>query len=214
MEIQYLGHSCFKIIGKKLSVITDPFDAKEVGYNPIKQSADVVTVSHDHYDHNYTQSIQGDPMIFDTPGEYEIKGAEFRGIIASHGELDGKDLGSNTLFVMDIDGIKICHLGDLGTSLSSEQVEQIGNVDILMIPVGSVFTIDAKKAAKIVSEIEPRIVIPIHYKTKDGKSNDIKRLDEVDKFLHEMGVKPEEKGTLKINKKDLPEEPEVVVLKY
>ncbi len=167
MEIQYLGHSCFKIIGKKMSVITDPFDVKTTGYKPIKQSADVVTVSHDHYDHNHTQSISGDPMIFDTPGEYEIKGAEFRGIKASHGEFDGKDLGPNIIFVMEIDGIKICHLGDLGTELSSEQVEQLGNVDILLIPVGGTWTIDAKKAAKIASGIEPRIMIPIHYKTNE-----------------------------------------------
>lgn len=210
MEIQYLGHACFKIIGKKISVITDPFDAKTTGYKPIKQSTDVVTVSHDHYDHSYTKSIPGGPLLFDTPGEYEAKGAEFQGISAFHDDTEGKERGNITMFVMEIDGIRLCHLGDLGVELSSEQVEQLGDVDILLIPVGGIFTINAKTAAKIASEIEARIVIPMHYGTKDGKI----KLDGVDKFLHEMGAKPEAKNVLKISRKDLPEEPEVVVLKY
>lgn len=213
MEIQYLGHSCFKIIGKSLSVITDPFDAKTVGYAPIKQSAEVVTVSHEHYDHNYVQAVQGDPLIFDSPGEYEVKGAEFRGILSAHDDSGGSERGLNTIFVMDVDGIKICHLGDLGAELSSEQLEQVDGIDILLIPVGGTYTIDAKEAAKIASEIEPRIVIPMHYGTKEGKVGEGK-LESVDKFLHEMGVTPETKERLKITKNDLPEEPEVVVLKY
>lgn len=213
MEIQYLGHACFKLIGKKLSVITDPFDAKTAGYRPIKQSADVVTVSHNHFDHNYTQAITGDPLIFDTPGEYEAKGAEFKGVSAFHDEEGGKDRGLITIFAIEIEGIKICHLGDLGTELSPDQLEQLDGVDILLIPVGGTYTIGAEKAAKVTSQLEPKIVIPMHYKTKEGKVGDGK-LDSVDKFLHEMGVTPEKKERLKITKKDLPEELEVVVLKY
>jgi len=213
LEIQYLGHACFKIMGKNLSVITDPFDAKTAGYAPIRQSADVVTVSHSHYDHNYVQSVQGDPLVFDSPGEYEAKGAEFRGILSAHDDSGGSERGLNTIFVMDIDGIKICHLGDLGSELSSEQLEQVDGIDILLIPVGGTYTIDAKAAANIVSEIEPGIAIPMHYGTKEGKVGSGK-LDGIDKFLHEMGVTPEKKERLKITKNDLPEEPEVVVLKY
>lgn len=213
MEIQYLGHSCFKIMGKKISVVTDPFDAKTAGYAPIKQTAEVVTVSHNHYDHSYVQAVQGDPLIFDSPGEYEAKGTEFRGILSAHDDSGGSERGLNTIFVMDVDGIKICHLGDLGAELSSEQLEQMDGIDVLLIPVGGTYTIDAKEAAKIVSEIEPRIVIPMHYDTKEGKVGGGK-MDGVDKFLHEMGVTPETKERLKITKNDLPEEPEVVVLKY
>lgn len=210
MEIQYLGHACFKIIGKTISVVTDPFDAKTAGYSPIRQSADVVTVSHNHFDHNYVQTVQGSPLVFNSPGEYEAKGAEFRGFTVSHDESGGSERGFVTAFVMEIDGIKICHLGDIGDELSSEQLEQMDGIDILLIPVGSVYTINAEKAAKVVSEIEPRIIIPMHYGTKEGKI----KLDGVDKFLHEMGVTPEPKERLKISKADLPEEPEVVVLKY
>src|SRR3990172_2564499 len=210
MEIQYLGHACFKITGKTVSVITDPFDAKTTGYSPIRQSADVATVSHNHFDHNYVQAVQGQPLIFDSPGEYEAKGAEFRGFIVPHDENGGSNRGFVTAFVMEIDGIKICHLGDIGDELSSEQLEQIDGIDILMIPVGGTFTIDAEKAARIVSEIEPRIIIPMHYGTNEGKI----KIAGVDKFLHEMGVTPEAKERLKLSKADLPEEPEVVLLKY
>lgn len=213
MEIQYLGHACFKIIGKSLSVITDPFDAKTAGYAPIKQSAEVVTVSHSHYDHNYVQAVQGSPLIFDSPGEYESKGAEFHGILSAHDESGGSERGLNTIFVMEVDNIKICHLGDLGIGLTSEQLEQMDGIDILLIPVGGTYTIDAKEAAEIVSEIEPGIVIPMHFATKEGKVGSGK-LEGVDKFLHEMGVTPEVRERLKITKNDLPEEPEVVVLKY
>lgn len=213
MEIQYFGHSCFRIIGKNISVVTDPFDSKTAGYKPLKLTADVVTISHDHYDHNNIQAIQGNPLIFDTPGEFEVKGNEFRGIKASHDEAEGKERGFVTLFVVEIDGITICHLGDLGTTLSSEQLDYLDGVDILMIPVGGTVTINAETAAKIVADIEPKIVIPMHYGTKEGKVGGGK-LEGVEKFIHEMGASSEGKERLKITKNDLPAEPEVVVLKY
>lgn len=210
MEIQYFGHAAFKITGKDITIITDPFDAKTVGYSPIRQSADVVTVSHDHFDHNYLSAVSGNPLIFNSPGEYEVRGTEFRGVRVPHDDKGGNERGYVTAFVIEVDGMKICHLGDIGDELSSEQLEQIDDIDILLIPVGGVYTIDAEQAARIISEVEPRIVIPMHYGTKEGKI----KLDGVDKFLHEMGVSPEVKERLRVSKMDLPEELEVIVLEY
>lgn len=204
MEISYLGHSCFKIVGKKINVLIDPFSPEMVGLVLGKQDADVVTVSHNHKDHNYLEAVKGDYLLFDSPGEYEYKEAEFQGVPASH----GGEKGNITIFTMEIDDIKVCHLSDLGEDLSSDQLEKIDGVDILMIPVGGVYTIDAKKAVKIISEIEPKIVIPMHYKA--GKMTD---LAPVSTFLSEIGATPTPKEKLKITSKDLPEELEVVVLK-
>jgi len=211
MEISYLGHSCFKIVGKNISVLTDPFDSKETGYKMVKTNADVVTISHGHFDHNDTSSISGEPMLFDGPGEYEIKDSSFEGIPSIHGGGDENKEVGNTIFVFDIDGLKLCHLGDQGEELTSEQLEKINGADIVFVPVGGNFTLDAEKATKVISQIEPKVVIPMHYGTKDGKI----KLESVDKFLHEIGasdVTPIPR--LKIVKKDLPEETKVVTLEY
>lgn len=209
MEIIYLGHSSFKLIGKSISVVTDPFESSRVGLNFQRVEADVVTISHDHSDHNAKGAVRGNPSCFDTPGEYEIKGAEIIGIDSFHDESQGTERGHNTIFVYEIDGIHICHLGDLGTGLLSEQLEKINGVDILLTPVGGVYTIDAKKATKVISDIEPKIVIPMHFKA--GKMTE---LDSLDKFVSEIGKTPKNLDRLKVQKKELPEEMEVVVLKY
>lgn len=209
MEIVYLGHSSFKIIGKDLSVVSDPFDSKKVGIEMPKVGADVVTISHDHLDHNNKSAIKGDFVCFDTPGEYEIKGAEIIGIESDHDASGGAERGKNTIFIYQIDGVHVCHLGDLGTGLSSEQLEKMDGVDVLMIPVGGTYTIDAKAAAKVISEIEPKIVIPMHFRIGNKSLN----LDTLDKFIDAIGKTPKKVDHLKIQKKDLPEEMEVVVLK-
>jgi len=214
MIINWYGHSCFKITnqGGRLIIITDPFD-KKIGLNPPRCSADIVTVSHEHNDHNNTKSITGmegsKPFIINSPGEYEIKGVSIVGCRSFH---DKEKKEQNIIYIMEIDKIRICHLGDLGQDkLEDKQIEKIGNIDILMIPVGGNHTIGAKRAVKIVNQIDPSIVIPIHYKLPGLKMN----LDDVKVFLKEMGlngVTPVDKLTVK--KKDLFEKAmEVVVMK-
>jgi L-ascorbate metabolism protein UlaG (beta-lactamase superfamily) len=207
MEIIHLGHSSFKIIGKNITVVTDPFDPAKVGIPFPKTETDVVTVSHQHFDHNYLSALKGEYICFDSPGEYEIKTAELRGIPGCHDEKDGAERGENTIFTYEIDGINICHLGDQGKALSSDQLDKVDGVDILLIPVGGKSTIDVKAASKIVSEIEPKIVIPMHYKV--GNMND---LDPVENFVKEMGIDPKKSDRLKIQKKDLPETLELHIL--
>lgn len=208
MEILHLGHSSFKIIGKDITIITDPYDAAKVGLTFPRTEADVVTVSHDHYDHNAVGAIRGQNVCFDTPGEYEIKNSEIVGINSFHDDKDGAERGQNTIFSFRVDGVNICHLGDLGCPLTSAQLEKIDGVDILMIPVGGKVTIDSKAAAKVISEIEPKIVIPMHFRA--GKMAD---LDSLDTFLKEIGKTPRATDHLKIQKKDMPEEMEVYVFK-
>ena len=214
MIINWYGHSCFKITnqGGRLIIITDPFD-KKIGLNPPRCSADIVTVSHQHNDHNNTKSITGmegsKPFIINSPGEYEIKGVSIVGCRSFH---DKEKKEQNIIYIMEVDKIRICHLGDLGQDkLEDKQIEKIGNIDILMIPVGGNYTIGAKRAVKIVNQIDPSIVIPIHYKLPGLKMN----LDDVKVFLKEMGlngVTPVDKLTVK--KKDLFEKAmEVVVMK-
>jgi len=214
MIINWYGHSCFKITnqGGRLIIITDPFN-KKIGLNPPRCSADIVTVSHQHYDHNNTKTITGmedsKPFIVDSPGEYEIKGVSIVGCRSFH---DKEKKEQNIIYLMEIDRIRVCHLGDLGQDkLEDKQIEKIGNVDVLMIPVGGNYTIGAKRAVKIINQVEPSIVIPIHYKLPGLKIN----LDDVKEFLKEMGlngIAPVDKLTVK--KKDLlGKQIEVVVMK-
>lgn len=191
MKIRWIGHSCFLITAKSgLSIITDPYHTEQgVNYTPVKEMADIVTVSHDHFDHNAVQSVGGKPEIVRSVGSKTIKGIEFRGIASYHDDAGGKKRGENIIFCFSIDGIKLCHLGDLGHALSSEQIKEIGKVDILFIPVGGYYTIDAVVATKVCDEIKPKVVVPVHYKTAQlnfpvtgvdvflgGKKN-IKKLD-------------------------------------
>lgn len=209
MYISYLGHSCFKLQDKTgtdgITVVTDPFD-KKVGFPVPHFEADIVTVSHNHYDHNNVEAIRGKPFVIDCAGEYDIKGVSIEGIESSHGaDIDEK----NVIFRFTIDDILIAHLGDLGNELDSKQLEKLQGVDILLIPVGGKYTIDAKKAVAVIAQVEPRIVIPMHYKTKESKID----IDGVEKFIKEMGIAARYEDKLKINKKDLPqEETELVIL--
>ncbi len=213
MIITYLGHSCFKIQDKTgtegVTVLTDPFD-KTVGFRVPNCEADIVTVSHNHADHNNVSAIRANPFIIDVPGEYDTKGVMIQGISSCHDEQEGKERGQNIIFRIDMDGLVVVHLGDLGCKLDNKQLEKLTGADILMVPVGGKYTLDAKGAVEVVSQIEPRIVIPMHYKVGSSKLD----IDSVDKFIKEMGVKPTEEEKLKIAKKDLPQEDmELVVLK-
>jgi len=207
--ITWYGQSCFKIQSGETVVFTDPFN-KEIGLTPPRSQANVVTISHDHLDHNNCEALSGEPLVVAGPGEYESKGIEVKGVLAFHDDKEGKERGVNTIYVIEMEGIKIGHLGDLGQSkLTAEQVEQIDGVDILMVPVGGTYTIDGETAVDIINQIEPRLVIPMHYKIPGLAV----KLDGVDVFLKEMGIaKKEAVDKLTIKKKDLPEEEMQVVV--
>jgi len=218
MEIKFLGHSSFEIKGKDTTVVTDPFDPKKVGFPFPKVEADIVTVSHDHGDHNFVEGVgslpagrQGDPFVISGPGEYEVQGVRVFGISAFHDDKKGAERGKTTLYLIEMDDLSLIHLGDLGHKLEHDQVEELNSVDVLMIPVGGVYTINAETAAEVVAQLEPYIVLPMHYQTPNLKLS--KGLDKVEKFLEQMGeenVRREKK--LKVSKSSLPDDTEVVVL--
>ncbi|MFA6422729.1 MAG: MBL fold metallo-hydrolase [Candidatus Buchananbacteria bacterium] len=205
MTIQWLGQSCFKIQTKnngiESTIVCDPFSTKE-GLKMPKVQADVITVSHDHYDHNNIEAIKGDPYIINTPGEYETKEIMFYGISSFHDDKKGKERGLNTIYKIISEDLNLVHLGDLGDDLDDEQMERLGVVDILLIPVGGIYTIDSKKAIEIISKIEPRIVIPIHYKISGQET----KISTADEFIKNCGLPSEKMDKLKIAKKDLPQE--------
>jgi len=210
MEITWLGHSCFKLKGKQATVITDPF-SPAIGYTLGKVMADIVTVSHPHPGHSYVQGVADEPRVLKSPGEYESGGVLTVGVHTFHDNEKGAQRGKNTVFVIDVDDVMICHLGDLGHVLTAEQVAEIKGVDVLLIPVGNVSTIDAVQAAQIVRQLEPKIVIPMHYKTEAEK----KDLETADRFLKEMGVKEViAQPKLLVNKSSMPLTMQVVMLSY
>ncbi len=214
MTINWYGHSCFKITnqGGHLTIITDPFD-KSVGLTPPRGNADIVTVSHDHSDHNNVQAISGQPFIIDAPGEYEIKGIKIIGCSSYHDKKKGEERGLNTIYLMEIDKLRVCHLGDFGQErLTDRQLEALGQVDVLIVPVGGTYTIEAAEAVKVAEQLEPHLIIPMHYKLPGLKIN----LAGLDNFLKEMGLdKKPALDKLTIKKKDLAgKEMEVVIFKY
>jgi len=201
MIITWYGHSCFKIQTKpqrgseEITIFTDPFD-KSIGLKPPQGNADIVLVSHSHHDHNNTSALKGEPFIIDAGGEYSVKEILIEGINSYHDKEKGALRGLNTIYTIQSEDIKICHLGDLGHILSEDQVEKIGNVDILMIPIGGNYTLDAKEAEKVINQIDSKIIIPMHYKI-DGLNLDI---DTKDIFAKEVGLEVEngiKKFTLK-----------------
>ncbi len=210
MDISWLGHSCFRIKGKQTTVITDPY-SPTLGYSLGKPTAHIVTVSHQHPGHSYTQGIGGEPRPVTGPGEYEISGVLIIGINTFHDAEGGIKRGKNTVYLMEVDEIAICHLGDLGHVLTAEQVEEMDNVDVLLLPVGGVSTINAPMAAEVVRQLEPKVVIPMHYKTRALKWE----LESVDKFLKEIGVKQvSSQPKLSFSKPSLPDNTQVFLLDY
>ena len=214
VEITYIGHSCFKIKGKDITLVIDPYDPK-IGYKLPKLSCDALLITHYHFDHSYKEGVDGYRLLVDGPGEYEIGDCFIYGREVSHDNKGGAERGKITMYLITIDGFNILHLGDLGCELSQEDLEKIPNVDVLMIPVGNKYTIDAKTAVKVMSSLEPSYVIPMHYKTADLTGVD--GLSGVDEFLDEMGVENGVKRDLdKLvldSKSDLEGETQVVVLK-
>lgn len=209
MEISWLGHSCFKIKGKEITLVTDPF-TESLGYSLGKLSASIVTVSHSHPGHCGTSGVSGNPKTIHRPGEYEVSHILINGISTFHDASQGKDRGKNIAYLIEMEDITLCHLGDLGHKLSPQQVEKLSHAEILLLPVGGVSTIDAREAAEIVRQLSPRVVIPMHYKT-----DVVTWLNPVDAFVSEMGtteVTPQPK--LSITKANLPTDTMVIVLDY
>jgi len=212
MEITYIGHSSFKIKGKEISLVIDPYDPK-IGYKYPKQECDVLLTTHDHFDHHYVEGVNGYKLHIDGPGEYEISNVFVNGIPAFHDAKDGTERGNDTIYLIEIDGFSILHLGDLGHELTKEHMEHIPYVDVLLIPVGGKYTIDAEIASKVISSIEPGIVIPVHYHTNDLTG--VEGLASLSKFLDEMGVEGSVKKEDKLkltNRSDIPEETTIIVL--
>lgn len=197
MDISYIGHSSFKIRTKSATVITDPFDPAVAGIKFSPQEADIVTISHDHADHNYLEKISGYKKVVAGPGEYEIMGISIIGISTFHDDKEGSERGKNTIYVYEAEGLRIVHLGDLGHALSESQIEALGEVDILMIPVGGVYTIGPKEASDLVSAVEPYFVIPMHF------GGD--KLQPLEAFLKEVGQEGEKMSKFSIKKMDIEE---------
>lgn len=210
MDITWFGHSCFRLSDRGVTIVTDP-PSDDMGYDRPRIRADVVTISHEHPGHNNRIGFRGGPKFFDGPGEYEVKDVFITGIATYHDARRGASRGLNTVFLFEFDGVTICHLGDLGHVPTQSQVEALSSVDVLLIPVGGLHTIDPSKATEVISLIEPRLVVPMHYKTKIEKA----KLQTVSKFLKEMGLSPmPAQPELKVIKSSLPTETQVVVLDH
>jgi len=167
MKVKWLGHSCFLVTSKGgVRIITDPYAVGGgINYSPIKETADIVVVTHGHDDHSNVSAVQGTPEVVEGSGTKTAKGIQFRGIAAYHDASQGTQRGLNTIFCFTIDDIKLCHLGDLGHVLSPEQIAEIGAVDILFVPVGGFYTIDAPVASQVCDQLKPKVVIPMHFRT-------------------------------------------------
>jgi L-ascorbate metabolism protein UlaG (beta-lactamase superfamily) len=209
MEIIWYGHSCFRLRGRDATVVTDPCPPT-TGYKIGKLAADVVTVSSSGIEHNYRQAITGEPKYLTGPGEYEIGGVLITGVRTRSGK-ENEPEGRNVAFMFDIDDIRVCHLGDLRRVPHADVVEQLGSADILLIPVGGGGTLDARAAAEAVSLLEPRIVIPMRYKTAASTAD----LEGVERFLKEMGVEAKAaESRLNITKSGVPADTVVTVLEH
>ncbi len=211
MEIIWYGHSCFRLTERNFAaVVADPFDSKTTGYEPLKLKADVVTVSHDAPGHNYVEAVKGASRVLTGPGEFEIGGV-FITAVQTDGAGKKKEKVRNTVYVFDYEGVAVAHLGDLQQIPTQSEIEQLGTVNVALVPVGGGNGLNAAKAVEVINMLEPNIVVPMHYATPASKIP----LDALNKFLKEMGLsKPETQPSLKVTRSSLPAETRVVVLDY
>lgn len=214
MQLLWKGQSCVQLIAARIKqdpvkIVIDPYQ-ESVGFKLPSLETDIALVTHDHEDHNNVEGLKGGPFVISNPGEYEVKGIFIRGISSYHDEAGGEKRGHNTMYTIEAEEMKLCHLGDLGQpELTTKQVEEIGSIDILFIPVGGVYTIGAKEAVKVISQIEPKVVIPMHYAIPKLKY----KLEGVGEFLKVMGVKaPEPQQKIIVKSKDLSEEEMKIIL--
>lgn len=216
MIIQWLGRSCFKIQTKNSSeestIVIDPFEDNTSGLKMPRIQADILMMTHNHHDHNNAEAIKGEPFVIVNPGEYEYHGVFAYGIPAFHDEKEGKERGLTNIYKIITEEMSVVHLGDLGQTLSDEQIERLGNVDILMIPVGGKYTINSEKANEVISQLEPRFVIPMHYKMENEKASTDEVTDTLEKFIKGSGLPSEKMEKFKIAKKDLISQTETKVI--
>jgi L-ascorbate metabolism protein UlaG (beta-lactamase superfamily) len=216
MEITWYGHSCFRLTERSYAtVVTDPFDNKTIGYDPLKLKSDIVTVSHNAPGHNFVDAVKGTTHVIDGAGEFEIGGVFITGVSTDGtpgGKKKGKDASArNTVYVFDYDGITVAHLGDLNQVPTQSEIESLGTINVALVPVGGGGGLNAAKAAEVISLIEPNIVVPMHYSTPAVKLS----LDSLNKFIKEMGLsKPETQPSLKVTRSGLPDETRVIALEY
>ncbi len=213
MEINWYGHSCFRLSERGMaSVVNDPFDHRQVGYEALKLKADIVTISQDAPEYNYLPGVKGDPYVITGPGEYEVGNVFITGTQTNGNSKKTDNELRNTLYLIDYNGIAIAHLGNLNRVPSQTEVEALGSIHVALVPVGGGSGLTAAKAAEVISLLEPSIVIPMHYATPLSTI----KLDPLSKFLKEMGVADAEiLPSLKITSANsLPEETRVVVLDY
>jgi L-ascorbate metabolism protein UlaG (beta-lactamase superfamily) len=215
MEITWYGHSCFRLTERNYAtVVTDPFDSKKVGYDALRLKSDIVTVSHDAPGHSNTDAVKGVSHVINGAGEFEIGGVFITGVQSDSGSGKKKSKEPstrNTIYVFDYDGITVAHLGDLKQTPTQSEIESLGTVNVVLVPVGGGNGLNAAKAAEVISLIEPNLVIPMHYSTPAAKVS----LDSLNKFIKEMGLsKAETQPSLKVTRSGLPNETHVVVLDY
>jgi L-ascorbate metabolism protein UlaG (beta-lactamase superfamily) len=209
MELSWVGHSCFRLRGRQATVITDPC-ARETGYSLGRVAAQVVTVSNAHPNHSAIGQIDGNPTVFDGPGEYEAHGVFVTGVRTTRSHAPAAQV-RNTAYIIEIDDVRVCHLGDVANLPTSDQIELMKDVGVLLVPVGGHCTIGAAEAVEVISQIEPKLVVPMHYATDASRI----ALDDVSRFLREMGVSqlaPESR--LNVTHGSLPAEPTVALLQY
>jgi len=213
MEINWYGHSCFRISDRgSATVVCDPYDSEVVGYETLKLKADIVTISHHSPSHKYQKAVKGSPYVISGPGEYEIGGVFVTGLCTDSRRKNGTDQPINSLYLINYFGITVVHLGDMMHVPTQTEVESLGPVHIALVPVGGGSALNAAKASEVISLFEPNIVIPMHYATGDSKAE----LDPIGKFLKVMGLSEVETlPSLKVTNPDtLPEETQIVVLDY
>ena len=216
MEISYLGHSCFKVKTKTGTVVMDPYG--NIGSLKLPTlSADVVTLSHQHQDHNNTSAVSGtarraQPFVITEPGEYEVEGISIFGYPTFHDAKEGAERGSNTIYVVQAEGLRVLHLGDLGHPLSEKLIDELDTIDVLMVPVGGFYTIDAKVAGDVVASIEPTYVLPMHYRTPGHDEKTFGEVAGVDAFVAAYGHGSRTVKTLSVTPQSLPADSTEVIL--
>lgn len=215
MKVKWLGHACFLLTSDDgTRVITDPYKAGGFGlnYGPPAEKADVVTVSHEHADHNNVDDVKGNPEIVRGAGVHKAKGIEFKGVATSHDEVSGAKRGANVVFCFALDGVRVCHLGDLGHELSHKTIDEIGPVDVMLVPVGGdPFTIGAAIANSVANAVRPKIVIPMHFKTERARDFPASTVDDFKKLR--QYVRTVDGSEIEIKKDALPSETETIILK-
>jgi L-ascorbate metabolism protein UlaG (beta-lactamase superfamily) len=214
VELSWLGHACFRLRGRDVTILTDPYSADGWGYPPLATSANVVTISNDHPHHAGLAGVDGRPHVLRGPGEYEIGGALIWGVRTSRPSIESMPTAAtrNTAFIIQLEDLTICHLGDLANApLSTDELTHIKDADVLLVPVGGKCTINAQQAAGIVAQVEPRLIVPMHYATSETRGQ--VDLDEVSQFCKELGATEVAPRTrLSITPTSLPSEPTVALM--